>query len=494
MPDMSYTRPEYQAAASDWKRAEDVLAGERAVKAGGTTYLPPVSSLTKLGADEEARERYANYKMRATFMPIASRTLVSLIGAAYRRDPTLKAQTGLDYVEEDIDGYGNSIFQQSQTVMRNLLATGRCGVLVDYPRTTGTVSQAERESVRAQALFYKAVDILDWRTRRVGAKHVLCFVKLRDYETVESDDGFSEEQKVRYRVLDLPVDTGRYRVRVFDETGELIGEEMEPTNSAGAPWKYIPFQFFGALTNDVNVDPAPMNDLIGLNLAHYQVYADWRKVLFLAANPQPVVSGLSEEWRDHMEEDGVVIGSEDCLLLPVGGDFKWAQINADQPLRAELDAIMQQCVAVGARLIERGSAAMTATQSDREAAAEHSVLSLCAANTSEGYQFILRAMSEYEGVSGESSIEISREYQESEIDPTMLSALVQLWQSGTIPKKDAWEFLRKCGLLAVDRTDAKLKRETEEQAEGLALDDADPLPGSGQPGSNTGSNPPPSDE
>ncbi|AXH72326.1 MAG: 62kDa structural protein [Caudoviricetes sp.] len=482
MADMSYTRPEYQKASSDWKRAEDVLSGERAVKEAGTLYLPPVSTLK--AEHTEGLERYANYKMRATFMPIASRTLASLIGAAFRRDPTLKAPSGLDYIKKDIDGYGNSIYQQAQTVMRNLLATGRCGVLVDYPKTEGGVSQAERQQVRAQALFYKAVDILDWRTRRVGAQHVLSYVKLREYETVESDDGFSEEQKTRFRILDLPADTGRYRVRVFDESGAQVGDDAEPTGNAGTTFNYIPFQFFGAHTNDVNVDPAPMGDLVGLNIAHYQVYADWRKVLFLAANPQPVVTGLSEEWRDHLEDEGIVIGSEDCLLLPAGGDFKWAQINADQPLRQELDAIMQQCVAVGARLIERGSAAMTATQSDRESAAEHSVLSLCAANTSEGYEFVLRAMAEYEGASGDGSLEVSREYQESEIDPTMLAALVQLWQSGTIPKKDAWEFLRKCGLLAVDRTDAKLKRETEEQAEGLALDDADPLPGQGQPGSN----------
>jgi hypothetical protein len=43
------THPDYDAAALEWSRARDVLAGEDAVKAGGEKYLPRLDSQT----DEE---------------------------------------------------------------------------------------------------------------------------------------------------------------------------------------------------------------------------------------------------------------------------------------------------------------------------------------------------------------------------------------------------------------------------------------------------------
>lgn len=481
---IQFVHPSYSRKLPEWEQAEDVLAGEREVKERGTRYLPASNSFPEAEGQmrSDAIDRYNSYKLRATFVPFASRTLGSLIGAVYRKDPTLKLASGLKYAETNIDGYGKSIYQQSQLVLRHLLATGRCGILVDYPRVGEEgQSQADQEQNHAVALMYRAIDIVDWRTTRQGSQHILSYVKLREFEDVVSDDGLSVEVKCFYRVLDLF--EGKYRVRVFTDGGDIRFPEAFPTNSAGSTWNYIPFFFFGAVANEPGVGPAPLTDLIGLNLAHYQVYADWRRVLYLAANPQPVVTGLDEDWRNHLEAQGIKIGSDAALLLPQDGDFKWAQINADQPLRAELDAIMDQAIALGARLIERGTArTMTATQAEREAAAEHSVLSLCAANVSEGYIRVLQAMGEYENATGDSSIELSREYIEETIEPTMLTSLVNLWQSGTVPKKDVWEYLRRVGLLAVDRTDAKLTRETDEQDEGLGLD-REPAPANTPPAS-----------
>ena len=60
------THPDYDAAATEWARARDVLAGEDAVKAGGEKYLPRLDSQT----DEE----FSAYVKRASYFNASART------------------------------------------------------------------------------------------------------------------------------------------------------------------------------------------------------------------------------------------------------------------------------------------------------------------------------------------------------------------------------------------------------------------------------------
>ena len=61
------THPEYNASLAAWSRARDVLAGEDAVKAAGTKYLPRL--------DAQSDEEYEAYKTRASFFGATARTV-----------------------------------------------------------------------------------------------------------------------------------------------------------------------------------------------------------------------------------------------------------------------------------------------------------------------------------------------------------------------------------------------------------------------------------
>ena len=80
------THPDYDAAAVDWSRARDVLAGEDAVKAGGEKYLPRLDSQT----DEE----FAAYVKRASFFNATARTSEAYQGLIFRRPPFVKLPEG----------------------------------------------------------------------------------------------------------------------------------------------------------------------------------------------------------------------------------------------------------------------------------------------------------------------------------------------------------------------------------------------------------------
>ena len=76
------THPDYDAAALEWSRARDVLAGEDAVKGGGEKYLPRLDSQT----DEE----FAAYVKRASYFNASARTSEAYLGLMFRRPPFVK--------------------------------------------------------------------------------------------------------------------------------------------------------------------------------------------------------------------------------------------------------------------------------------------------------------------------------------------------------------------------------------------------------------------
>lgn len=116
--DVTFQREDYEKALYAWSLVDDVVAGQSAVKEKRTAYLPkPNPSDTSA----ENKERYDQYLARAVFYNATGRTLQGLVGAAFRKDPTLNTTTALDYVLTDIDGAGVSIYQQSQSVVKSVL-------------------------------------------------------------------------------------------------------------------------------------------------------------------------------------------------------------------------------------------------------------------------------------------------------------------------------------------------------------------------------------
>jgi hypothetical protein len=76
------THPDYDAAAAEWSRARDVLAGEDAVKAGGERYLPRLDCQT----DQE----FGAYVKRASCFNANARTSEAYLGLMFRRSPFVK--------------------------------------------------------------------------------------------------------------------------------------------------------------------------------------------------------------------------------------------------------------------------------------------------------------------------------------------------------------------------------------------------------------------
>ena len=464
---VDFQRSDYAKALPDWEMVDTLCEGESAVKEAGKTLLPdPVVATGETQRELDAI--YQRYLQRALYINIVGRTRSSLIGSVFRKAPRLTIPTNLAYMATDCDGSGLSIYQQSQKALEDVLTTGRCAVLVDFPQTDGAVSIADMNAglVRANICHYDAEDIINWQHTRIGGKSVLSRVVLS--ENADTVDGFVT-QKVK-QLRELAIEDGSYCVRLWRQNKNKDWEpvsEAFPTMANGQPWASIPFSFIGAVNNDSSIDSAPLFDLACVNRKHYQLGADWYNALYYAGQPQPVISGLTEDWRDWLEKNGVVVGSRAPFLLPAGANFTYATVSADSAIQKELADLVQTMAMLGARLVQPGEAVKTATQSSGEQEVSHSIVSLAAENVSDAYTQALLWAQMFMGGAGAVDYRLSNDLTVIAWDAQMLAAIVGAWQSGTMPKSDAIRFLQRIGLIDGEKTIEQVMDELE--GAGLSL-------------------------
>ena len=259
MADVTFQHGDYAENYDAWETVEDACAGESEVKGKGVKYLPQPNTTDK---SPENVERYKQYKARAVYYNVTRRTLQSLTGACFSQMPTLVTPPLLEYVNTDIDGQGLSIYQQSQVAVSEVLQKGRVGILVDYPQTTAQATLADMQSgrIRSTVALYEAEDIINWRTEKVGANHVLSLVVLKECAQQVTEDGFGTQEVDQYRVLRLV--GGVYVIELYQfndktQTWDMIAQNI-PLNSSGMAWTQIPFTFIGSASNSSACDPAPL--------------------------------------------------------------------------------------------------------------------------------------------------------------------------------------------------------------------------------------------
>ena len=379
MPNVSHVRSEVAQKVKVWKRISDCIAGQDAIKAGKENYLP------KPQADdmsEENRLRYESYLDRAIYYNMTGRTLAGLVGQVFGRDSTIEMPTILDALSVDAQGDGVSLEQQAKRTLEFILSFGHAGILADYPIVDAPTTKAQQDSgeIRPISKLYRPEDIINWRTKVIGAKVVLCLVVLVEMQD-EEDDGFEVKQQKAYRVLRLD-ENNNYTVQIFTEKEAETGfdsesvKPIEVKDFAGKNIKEIPFTFVGVDNNDHTIDDAPLNDLAVLNIGHYRNSADFEESCFVVGQPTAWASGLTEEWVNNVLKGTIALGSRGFLPLP--RDAQAGLLQAD-PNNMPFEAMKQkesQAKALGSKLVEDRSVQRTLGEANIDNDTENSILSL----------------------------------------------------------------------------------------------------------------------
>ncbi|MCL6184941.1 DUF4055 domain-containing protein [Acinetobacter baumannii] len=474
MSDVTFKHAEYVKNVGLWQKIDDVCDGEDAVKEQREKYLPKPNAHDKTPENDAA---YAAYLTRAVFYEVTGTTLNSLVGAAFATDPSFKFTPELEHLERNANGAGLSAYQLAQTGIRHLLKHYRCALYVDYPDVIPARNLKEHKEQNSYPMIHllNAVDVINWDSMMVGNQKKLCLVVIREVVSTRGSDGFSKEDREQFRVLRLePDENGEfaYSVQIYtkNDKGEYEGGPKKfPTDHSGRTWSYIPFTFVGAVDNSEEIKKPPLLALANLNLAHYRDSADFQESVFYMGQPQFYATGVNWAWYDEAKKRGIYIGAKVLLPLPENGDLGIVQADPNTLAREAMKDKWEQMKEMGARLIEKGSAAKkTATESNSDDAVQHSVLSLCVVNMNEAFSMALRWAAKFVVpnvdvlTKDELMFEISQEFNKQGYLAELARQLFEAALQGRSSFKSWWEY-NQTGMFPKQKYEEELQNVEAEQ-------------------------------
>lgn len=403
------THPSYDHYKEDWRNARDAVAGQRAIKAAGTRYLPSLSGQN----DTE----YKSYKERALFYSITSKTLSALVGMITEKQPiTQYPPTMARYFQDD---YGPQFLELLSMAASELMLTGRFGILVDRPADGGAPYLTP----------YTTEDIINWRVDSSGD---LTMLVLRETYWSAEDDEYEMTLKTRYR--ELRTDSGQLAIRTFEETakGYESSGPLSTIVNTGQVMTTIPF--ICATSIGLGIEPVkpPMTDIVDINISHYRTSADLEHGRHFTGLPTPYIVGAESQ-------KSMRIGSTTAWIIPnPAAKVGFLEFNGLglASLEKALNEKQAQLASMSARMIDNSSRGSEAAETVRlRYMSEVSGLKVTAKVTESLLNAVYRLIAAMEQTDGEVSVKLDTDFLESSMTAAELKAWFEVYQAGGISKE-----------------------------------------------------------
>jgi hypothetical protein len=465
----STKNPTYHMYYDTWQQTRDAVKGSVAIKEKRARYLPvPDGETGSEGAtnlryaNEEHKGtgtlRYRNYIKRAVYTNFTGRTKNALVGAVFRKDPTIVVPAGLEYLIDDATGDGLSLNQLAKDELSNLLEVGRAGFLVDYPQADQglSVEDVDLLDLRASIVPYTAEQIINWKLDTYGGRKLLTLIVLEE-DYPDDDDEFGHEKKKQQRILRLS-DEG-YSQQIYRDEMPYT-EQFFPTKADGSKWFEIPFVFCGSKNNDASIDDAPLADIAEVNLAHYRNSADYEESCFITGQPTLFIThSLSAEQFAEYNPNGIKLGSRAGHVLGETGSATLVQAEANNIVREAMNSKLNEMVAIGARIVTDRGQNETAEGARIRFASENSVLGDVVNNLSEAIFTCIIWVGEFMGFDGDTEFYLNTEFYDKSVDPQLIMSMVTLLDREIIGEADIFDRLKSAGLIEPGRTLDMVKSE-----------------------------------
>lgn len=435
--------PDYVYWSPEWEKIRDAEIGEVEVKRKGEVYLPRQAT--------HDIDQYRSYLKRAVFYNMTARTLNALYGTVFSRLPKVtNLPPKLKEASRHITKEGLSLHLMAKMVVKEVLAVGRYGMLVD--------SDPDGRN-RPYVACYTAENILDWEMKEINGTFQLSRVVLREIYYDREDEGTLSpyKYKARYRVLLLEEDEDGsyvYSQFVYEDPDHSLGipdvgipprEVITPT-VRGEPLDYIPFIVVGPFTNHPDVQKPPLLDIVLLNYAHYMSYAQLEQALFYTGSP--VFAVKQEAGTDPGDYK---VGPDTVWILSENEDAKVLEFNGRglQHLENSLRSKEAQIASIGGRLmpgVSRGAAESDNSLLMQERN-EQTLLLNITDTVDEAITQILRWWADWNNVSSENigaiSFELSRDFLTKDAGAREFRAIHQMYAEGVIPINVVYDYLKR---------------------------------------------------
>lgn len=447
-----WAHPEVHYWTPVWRKIRDCVAGEKAIKAEGSRYLPAL--------DQQTAGEYSGFLDRATFHNFTSRTVNAMAGSVSRRRPAIEnLPESRAFLLERFSVDSLPFWQFSSYVAKEVIQMGRLGLLVDMP-------DIETTTPEPYVVAYTAENILDWDTEMIDGRRQLVYAVLREARRVDpraTDDTQSnmpsyEAYAPRYRVLRL--ENGVYRQDVYESDHTPYEFALEDDNliasitplRRGEPLDHIPFYMVGSHLSTANVEKPPMEDIANLNVSHYQSYAYLEHGRFFTAFPMYWVESPMSGGDDGME---FRLGSSSVWVIPPGAKAGLLEMNGQglKFLENALDVKEAEAAQIGGRLMGiRGAAAsMSDNQLTMQERNEQSTLLNVTLSLDTQMTFVLRTMAYMSGLSKQAVKEITVEYNKDFLYDNAgareLRAIHSMYSDGVLPVEVFFSYMKKSDVI-----------------------------------------------
>jgi hypothetical protein len=453
MSDVSTKTDSVTAMEPDWNLARALLGGTRAMRAAGKQYLPKWPN-----EDDDA---YACRLASAVLFPAYKRTVDTLSGKPFAEPITLGDDVPANIAEwtQDIDLRGRNLSAFAADLLESALGYGICGILVDYPTTTGedgrllypTRAAEITAGVRPYFIQIHPWQVLGWRDEYVGG--VWRLTQLRLLECVDEPDGdYGVKSVDQVRVLT----PGAWEIHRQNEKKEWVLYDKGATSLDIIP--YVPV--YGQRVSFM-VGRPPLIEVANLNVAHWACASDQQTILHMARVPILAVIGVDDNFE-------MTVGAASAVKIPTGGDMKWVE-HSGRAIEAganELESIEERMRQAGAELLVLRPGAITATQTATENEAGTSALHRIAGNLEDALDQALQIAALWVGEKTGGHVALFKDYGVASVSDASTQTLLDAAKARKISDRTYFAEMQRRGIVSPD-----LDWETEK-----TLIDAQPQP------------------
>lgn len=314
---------DYPCLAESRQRVDDCLAGQKKIKKEGEKYLPPDKWQKK------NRKDYAAYLFRSLFFNFTRKTLNRYVGMLDMGEPdiTFGNENKMAFFRDRSTVYGTGLKALQRKINIAQLKHGLCGLLLE---STGN---NDYPFIIQQ---YHANDFLRTDFITNEGESYAKFVLLDESAWVYDMRSKRDILQPRLRVLGLDANGEYYQAGIqledwrnfdVDEPGDIA---IYP-DYLGKRFDRIPFTWCGASSlSGSSFDEPPILNVADAEISLYQLYADFRQVIYMTGQSPLVISGFKgknvEEIQKELKE--LIVGSGAIAGLPEGVTAAYLEMAA----------------------------------------------------------------------------------------------------------------------------------------------------------------------
>lgn len=355
-----------------WELPIHLMEGTVAMRAAKRTFLPQ--------EEREEDSAYTNRLTRTVLYGAYSRTLKSLAGLPFKRNPIVEGLSeDLEYLLDVADNQGRNLTNFCHNVLLDVLNFGKGHILVDFPVSPGDITLAQERDLGMNPYFVQIspLNLIGWETDFIGGSEVLTQIRIfEEYTTQDPDNEFRKINVQRVRVIEPD------RVRIFEQREDTTSQfELVETlpNTLG----FIPLvTIYGNRIGTMQAYPV-LEELAWLNLRHYQKLSDVDNIEHVANTPILFGAGFGEDEIADIEigpHRAIFSSNADAKMRYV--EHTGVAIRASQESLRELEKRM---ITMGADLLVKSSGGrVTATAKMLDDAKSVSILEAGVLNLEEG--------------------------------------------------------------------------------------------------------------